>query len=92
MDDLLDVSTYLLVLSKDQISSLGLALGLSITTLQRIRDSYTFLDDMLAAWLMGKDKVGEKGGHTWQSLVEGLRHPRLNQTEIANKIVKERCS
>jgi len=90
VDDLVEVSTYLLVLTREQIFSLGLVLGLSITSLNPIRDSFTFLDEMLAAWLQGKDKVNQLGGHTWESLVKGLRHPRLSQTEIADKIESEK--
>ena len=90
MDDLVDVSTYLLVLKREQVFSLGLVLGLSIMSLNPIRDSFMFLDEMLAAWLQGKDRVNQLGGHTWESLVRGLRHPRLNQTEIADKIESEK--
>lgn len=90
MDDLVDVSTYLLTLQKEQIFSLGLVLGLQITSLNPIRDSFMFLDEMLAAWLQGKDRVNQKGGHTWESLVWGLKHPKVNQTEIAEKIESEK--
>ena len=41
---------------------------------------------MLVAWLVGKDNVGKRGGHTWLALVRGLRHPKVNQTELASKI------
>ena len=91
LDDLVDISEYLLILDKEQIFSLGLVLGLSFITLEPIRSSRLFLDDMLAAWLQGKDSVSKRGGHTWQALVNGLRHQKVNQTEIASKIQKERC-
>ena len=57
-----------------------------------IKGSETFLDDMLALWLQGKDKVPSKGGHTWRALVNALRHPKVNQTEIASKIEQEKCN
>lgn len=87
----MDISEYLLALNREQIFSLGLVLGLSFTTLEPVRSSHLFLDEMLAAWLQGKDSVGRRGGHTWQALVSGLRHPRLNQTEMASRIEKDRC-
>ena len=91
VDDLVDVSTCLLTLSREHIFSLGLVLGLSITTLQPIRDSFAFLQEMLSARLVGKDNVGGRGGHTWLALVRGLRHPMVNQTELADRIELERC-
>ena len=87
----MDISEYLLVLNKEQIFSLGLVLGLSFTTLEPVRSSRLFLDEMLAAWLQGKDSVSKRGGHTWQALVSALRHPRLHQTEVAANIEKDRC-
>lgn len=91
LDELIDVSTYLLAFNPDQVFGLGLALGLSVTTLNPIKNSPTFLDDMLTAWLMGRDAVRKRGGHTWPALVSGLRHARVNQTEIANRVEQERC-
>ena len=41
---------------------------------------------MLTAWLQGKDDVNNKGGHTWSSLVNALRHTSVTQNEIADKI------
>ena len=80
-----------MALNQDQIFGLGLVLGLSVATLNRIKDSPLFLDDMLTAWLMGKDMVRKRGGHSWRALVNGLRHRRVNQTEIACKIEQEMC-
>lgn len=48
--------------------------------------SSTFLDDVVAAWLHREDKCVP----TWENLVKALRHPRLKQTGIANKIVVTR--
>jgi len=79
-------------LKKDQIFRLGLVLGLyAVPTLDNIKDSPTFLYDMLTAWLQGQDDVGKRGGHTWESLVKGLRHPSVAQNETADKIHREKC-
>jgi len=67
-------------------------LGLrAVPTLDIIKDSPTFLYDMLTAWLQGQDDVGRRGGHTWRALVKGLRHPSVAQNETADKIHKEKC-
>jgi len=90
--DLIDVGDYLLNLKKDQIFRVGLVLGLrAVPTLDNIKDSPTFLYDMLTAWLQGQDDVGRRGGHTWRALVKGLRHPSVAQNETADKIHKEKC-
>ena len=90
--ELIDVGEYLLSLKKDQIFRLGLVLGLcAVPTLDNIKDSQTFLYDMLTAWLQGQDDVGRRGGHTWRALVKGLRHPSVAQNETADKIHKEKC-
>ena len=91
INDLIDISNYLVNLKKDQTFRLGLVLGLRmVPTLDIIKDSPTFLYDMLTAWLQGQDDVGRKGGHTWGALVKGLRHPSVAQTETADKIQKEK--
>ena len=78
-------------LMREQIFRLGLVLGLRIPTLDSMRDSPTFLDDMLVAWLQGQDNVDRRGGHTWRALVKGLRHPSVAQNETADRIQSERC-
>ena len=88
-DDLLEVSDYLLPLDKAQIHSLGLVLGLSHIRLKKMRDYDTFLDDVVHAWLTGVDKVVERGGVSWGTLVAALRHSRVGQNGIADKIVHE---
>ena len=90
--DLVDVSRYLIRLNSDQIFLLGLILGLHATpTLGIMRQSRTFLSDMLTEWLQGKDDVLMRGGHTWRTLVNALRDPQMNQNEIADKIEREKC-
>ena len=56
---------------------LGLQLGLYQPTLNDIDtknrgDLTKCLQDCLAAWLNGEDKVTEKGGSTWSTLVSAL--------------------
>ena len=92
IDDLIDIGDYLVNLKKDQIFRLGLVLGLrAVPTLDVMKDSPTFLYDMLTAWLQGQDNVGRRGGHTWGALVKGLRHPSVSQNETADKIQSEKC-
>ena len=92
IDDLIDICDYLVNLKKDQIFRLGLVLGLrAVPTLDVMKDSPTFLYDMLTAWLQGQDNVGRRGGHTWGALVKGLRHPSVAQNETADKIQSEKC-
>ena len=89
---LVDVSEYLMHLNKDQIFQLALVLGLhAVPTLDKIRDTPNFLNDMLAAWLRGQDDVNKRGGHTWGALVKALRHASVTQNEIADKIQREKC-
>ena len=62
---------------KSYWQSLGLQLGLYQPTLNDIdtknrEDLTKCLQDCLAAWLKGKDKVTEKGGSTWSTLDSAL--------------------
>ena len=54
-----------------------------------MRDSDTFLDDMIYAWLQKEDQVLKRGVPTWNTLVMALRDRRVNQTEIADRIEAE---
>ena len=84
-DDHLAVTDFLLGLDKNHIYHLGLVLGLNQGRVKSMMDSSTtFLDDVIAAWLRSEDQVRAA---TWMNLVKALRHPRLNQTGIADKIV-----
>ena len=84
--DLVDVTDYLLHLGKAEIHNLGLTLGLYHPHLKSMRDSETFREDMIAAWLQKEDQVIKSGMPTWETLVKALRHPRVNQTGLAEKI------
>ena len=90
---LVDVSEYLIHLNKDQIFQLALVLGLhAVPTLDKMRGTPNFLNDMLVAWLLGQDDVIKRGGHTWGALVNALQHPSVTQNEIADRIQREKCS
>ena len=88
--DLVQVTDYLLDLGQNDIHNLGLTLGLYHPHLKSMRDSETFRDDMIAAWLQKEDQVIKSGMPTWETLVKALRHPRVNQTGIAEKIKSEK--
>ena len=96
IDDFLEVTDYLPKdLGQTDIYHLGVALGLKQPHVKKMReemgDSETFKDDVIAAWLEQKeDQVTKKGKPTWQTLVEALRHRRVNQTGIAEKIRREK--
>jgi len=92
VEDLRDVSEYLISLKKYQLYKLGVALGLhTVPTLDNIQDSPTFLYDMLTSWLQGQDSVNKRGGHTWGALVNALRQPTVAENEVADKIQREKC-
>ena len=83
----MEITDYLLRLDKPSIYHLGMVLGLSHHRMKEIKDSETFLDDMIAAWLQKVDQVGVP---TWQRLVKALRHRRVGQTGIASEIEKDK--
>ena len=89
-DDLLELTDYLKNLEKTHIYHLGLVLGLRKNRVKTMMDSVVFLDDVIAAWLRKEDKVTEKGEPSWIVLVNALKHPRVGQTGIANKIAEDK--
>ena len=72
------------------IYNLGLVLGLTQTKVKAKMNSDTSLDDVITAWLRKEDKVAEKGEPSWTVLVNALKHRRVGQTGIANKIAKDK--
>ena len=72
------------------VYNLGLVLGLRQTKVRAMKDSDTFLDDVITAWLRREDKVTEKGEPSWTVLVNALKHHRVEQTGIANDIAKDK--
>ena len=87
--DLFEVTNYLLDLQHDDIYNLGLTLGLYQPHLKEMETSKTFRDNVIAAWLQKEDQVLKMGIPTWETLVKALRHPRVNQTEVACKIAAD---
>ena len=88
--DLLDITDYLLHMEKAHIYNLGLVLGLRQTKLKAFKDSDSFLDDTISAWLRKEDQVIEKGEPSWTVLISALKHRRVGQSGIADKIAKDR--
>ena len=87
--DLLDITDYLLDMDKSHIYHLGLVLGLRQTKVKTLKDSDTFLDDVITAWLRKEDQVSEKGEPSWTALVNALKHRRIGQIGIANNIAMD---
>ena len=82
---------YFAITKVVQWTSLGLALGLDYSTLQRIeREKMGRIEEckmeMLSAWLQQKDDVVEKALPTWSSLGTALR--KIGENKVANKLSK----
>ena len=85
-----EVTDYLLVLDKKDIYNLGFVLGLSHDRVKYLRDSETFLDEVINAWLLGVDQVTEQGAPSWTNLVKALQHKRLGHNGIAKNIAMDK--
>ena len=92
IEDLCEITDYLLHLEHSDIYNLGLILGLFYSRLIKMEVSERFRDDMIAAWLQKEDQVIKKGVPTWETLAKALRHPRVNQTRVAEKIETEKLN
>ena len=57
-----------------------------------MRDSDTFRDDMIAAWLQKEDQVLKRRMPTWENLVKALRDCSVNQAEIADRIETDKLN
>ena len=90
LSDLLSITDYLLDMEKSHIYNLGVVLGLKQTKVKTLKDSDTFLDDVITAWLRKEDQVTEKGEPSWTVLVNALKHRRVGQTGIAKTIANNR--
>ena len=86
---MVDITDYLLDMEKGHIYHLGIVLGLRQNKVKTLKDSETFLDDVITAWLRKEDQVAEKGEPSWTVLVDALKHRRVGQTGIANTIAKD---
>ena len=82
---------YLHTLDKSQLSHLGMVLGLSRHRVKGMKDSDSFLEDMISHWLQLADNVATRSGvPTWRSLVKALRHQLLGQNGIASQIAMDK--
>ena len=85
-----DIVGYLSSLDRQAVLDLGLVLGLDYKRLKTMRDSQSFLQDMLAGWLKRVDHVQETLVPTWKRPVEALNDPRVGQNGVANKIKQDK--
>ena len=89
-EDSFEITEYLIDLEKNDIYNLGLALGLSQHKVKAKKDSDTFLDDVITAWLQKEDQVIRMGEPSWAVLVSALQHHRVGQTGIASNVTKDK--
>ena len=69
---------------------IGSRLGLGEETLQRIRSSRgnqaeKALNEVIFAWLHGKDNAKQKGA-TWNTLIRALKHRSVKEADLAATI------
>ena len=88
IDDIIEVSRYLICLRKEELKLLGQILGLSYTTVTNHIDSSlaVYRSSIVEAWLLKQDKVSEKGGPSWSTLEAALRDELLGHNGIADNI------
>ena len=86
----MEITDYLLDMGKNHIYNLGLVLGLTHTKVTSMKDSDTFRDEVIAAWLRKEDNVTKKGEPSWTVLISALKHRRVGQIGIADKIAKDK--
>ena len=86
---MVEITDYLLDMEKAHIYHLGIVLGLRQNKVKTLKDSDTFLDDVITAWLRKEDQASEMGEPSWTVLVDALKHRRVGQTGIANNIAKD---
>ena len=77
-------------MSKAQITTLGIVLGLEFTKLRDKINSETFHLDTIHAWLQKEDNVAKKGNPTWRTLVHALNSKGVGQAGIAANIAKDK--
>ena len=88
IDDLFDIKMALRNLADWQ--SLGLALGLLYSTLERIEnEQYGAIEKckikMISAWLQRQDNVSKNGDPSWLVLQAAL--VEIDENELADKII-----
>ena len=77
-------------LNRFDVYNLGLVLGLDLRKVKKMKDSDTFLDDVLVAWLRREDNIEERGTPSWSTLVKALRHRLLGQSAVASDICRDK--
>ena len=85
----LAITGYLVGASSDILQKLGIALGIAHYRLHNI-PSQSLADCLVSLWLLRVDQVDERGGPTWHTLEEAMRHSTVGMTGTANDILKER--
>ena len=55
-----------------------------------MKDSETFLNDVVEAWIQKTDQVIKRGIPTWQRLVEALKDKTVGQNGIASTIATDK--
>ena len=89
MADTLDITTYLHGVDNDSLKKLGIALGIGPHRLQNTQ-SASFGNDMVGWWLQRVDQVDAKGGPTWATLENAMRHVTVGMTGQANDIKRDK--
>lgn len=89
--DMAEISKYLFKLDKTHLLNLGVVLGLSYLKLQGLQDSPTFMNALVARWILKQDYVIEKGlMPMWRNLVVALKDERVGQTGLASDITRDK--
>ena len=87
----LEIITYLLPLGKTNLCQLGLVLGLTWRKVNTLKNSDTFLNELVNAWLLKEDNVEDRGVPTWRNLVAALKHVTMGMTGLAREICHDKC-
>ena len=88
--DFVEITDYLLDMENKHIYNLGLVLGLARIKVETMKTSDSFLDDVISAWLRKEDHVKEMGEPSWTVLIKALKHRRVGQIGIADKIANDK--
>ena len=86
-DQLVDITHYLVNLGRQEVTTLGLVLGLYFNTMRNLQDD--FLKVVITFWLNKADSVEKKGVPSWRALVRGLRDKQVRQNGIAANIARD---
>lgn len=86
------VSGYLYTLDMDEVSQLGVEMGLNYRWLRDTKASAgaVYREEVVDAWLRQRDGVKEKCPPTWRNLVLALCSNRIRQNGLADRISREK--